>query len=208
MRRYLVGGAVGITIVFACLPCILRVLCPSLASLTSYHDDTVELCISRSFFGDGAFTVFFSVLVMIQSMQTSLPLNMFFISTILGALRHQKACRVYGKLARIDKMTTPVSKYPVLDMTVHTPINCACIFIYTGIYFAFLFLSFFSHISFFSLCEKYITFQDSQQYSSLDTIIVSFAFLWPTISQPCRHICKVMLHDFNMHAHMVVYLFT
>jgi hypothetical protein len=157
MRRYLVGGAVGITIVFACLPCILRVLCPSLASLTSYHDDdTVELCISRSFFGDGAFTVFFSVLVMIQSMQTSLPLNMFFVSTILGALRHQKACRVYGKLARIDKMTTPVSKYPVLDMTVHTPINCSCIYMHTGIFFSLFFsFLFFTHIFFFSLRKIY-----------------------------------------------------
>mmetsp|Transcript_8095 Transcript_8095/g.9652 ORF Transcript_8095/g.9652 Transcript_8095/m.9652 type:complete len:612 (-) Transcript_8095:62-1897(-) len=114
-------GVAVLIFTFGMLPGIVRVSCPSLSELVTYDDE--ELCPSSSFLGEGGFANFFSILLMINTVFVSFPLNMFFVATIFGSLRHQKCSKTYGLLARIDMMSTPVSKCPVFDMTVHTNIR-------------------------------------------------------------------------------------
>lgn len=100
------------------LPNLIRVKCTTLAEFVTY-DDIEGLCKSSLFFGNGPLTQSFSVLLMVNTFIVSLPLYTFFVSTILGSLRHQSCSKTYGLLARVDPFSPTVDKCPIIDMTVY-----------------------------------------------------------------------------------------
>mmetsp|Transcript_3772 Transcript_3772/g.4775 ORF Transcript_3772/g.4775 Transcript_3772/m.4775 type:complete len:785 (+) Transcript_3772:61-2415(+) len=115
-KKYLVFMTIPFGILFGCIPGLVRVSCKSISQFLDFHGDNT--CISNSFFGNGGYANFVSVLLILHTVYSMVPLTLFFLVTLCGNIRHYQACRTYGLLVRADTKSPPVSVCPVVDLEI------------------------------------------------------------------------------------------
>jgi hypothetical protein len=100
---------------YSCIPGMVRLSCED---LSDWIDNDDVSCPSTAFFGNGLLAKIVSVLLLLHSCYSIVPLTMFFIVTYVGNMRHYKACRIYGLIVRADTRSPPTTECPVLDLSI------------------------------------------------------------------------------------------
>mmetsp|Transcript_20915 Transcript_20915/g.27200 ORF Transcript_20915/g.27200 Transcript_20915/m.27200 type:complete len:426 (+) Transcript_20915:384-1661(+) len=104
-----------VCILFGMMPNLVRVSCPTLASMTySNEEHHKQLCTSSFFFGEGMLANIYSFTLMMQGIALAVPLNFFLLTLILSSMRLYKCGQLFGYLIRNDSRS--FDDYPILDL--------------------------------------------------------------------------------------------